>query len=104
MQASIEQLRKGFLDRVADRCMAIECILAEASDTRPTEAERLEIAQHAHKTVGVAATFGYAALGTRALEVERLMSAQGPVPSWAAARPIVDALLDEMERVLDEND
>ncbi|MDG4649226.1 Hpt domain-containing protein [Roseibacterium sp. SDUM158017] len=101
MKAGLEDLRAGFLERVADRCMTIECILAGAESICPTEAERAEIAQHAHKTVGVAATFGYAALGARALEVERLMS-PGRTPSWDASRPIIDAFLDEMERVLDE--
>jgi HPt (histidine-containing phosphotransfer) domain-containing protein len=103
MQSGIEELRAGFLDRIADRCMAIECIIAGAEGIVPTEEERDEISRHAHKTVGVAATFGYAALGARAMEVERLMSPGGRVRTWAMARPIIEGLLDEMERVLDED-
>jgi HPt (histidine-containing phosphotransfer) domain-containing protein len=102
MKAGLEDLRAGFLERVADRCLAIEGIVASAEGPRPTEAERRAIAHSAHKTAGVAATFGYGALGARALEVERLMSDPVRWPSWDAARPILDALLDEMERVLDE--
>ncbi len=100
MRAGLEDLRAGFVERVGERCLAIENILAQAEGDRPTEAERHEIERHAHKTVGVAATFGYAALGARALEVERLLG-PGRNPTWKAARPILDSFLDEMERILD---
>ncbi|MGP1357946.1 Hpt domain-containing protein [Roseicyclus sp.] len=102
MTAGIEDLRAGFLERVADRCLMIEGIIASAESARPTEDERKAIAQCAHKTAGVAATFGYGALGARALEVERMMSDPVRWPSWDAVRPMLDTLLDEMERVLDE--
>jgi HPt (histidine-containing phosphotransfer) domain-containing protein len=102
MTAGIEDLRAGFLERVADRCLMIEGIVASAKTSCPTEDERKAIAQCAHKTAGVAATFGYGALGARALEVERMMSDPVLWPTWDSVSPILDALLDEMERVLDE--
>ena len=64
--------------------------------------ERDAIQQHAHKTAGVAATFGFAILGQKALSVEQLMSHTQDELPWSVARPEVEALLDEMEDALDE--
>ncbi|WP_262876227.1 Hpt domain-containing protein [Roseicyclus sediminis] len=102
MQAGLADLRTGFLDRVADRCLEIEGIMAAAEGDELTTSERETVALHAHKTAGVAATFGFSRLGERALDVERLMTQTGDAPSWEVVRPVIEALLDEMERVLDE--
>lgn len=100
-QIDLEGLRGKFLDRITERCLAIECIVVGAEGTHPTEVERAQIAHYAHKTVGVAATFGYGTLGERARDVERIMS-PNDVPDWSTARPVINAMLQEMERILDD--
>src|SRR6056297_446047 len=106
MSASIkgDRLREG-LQALRDGCLAIEGILAELDNSDEgfvAEADREAIQQHAHKTAGVAATFGFSVLGEKALAVEQLMArADGTLP-WSVARPDIEALLDEMEDALDE--
>lgn len=104
LQAGLKELRAGFLDRVTARCLAIEAIVAGAPDDADavlSEAERKLIREQAHKTAGVAATFGFADLGAQASAVEELMSVVDPAPTWGTAGPAIEALLDEMERALD---
>jgi HPt (histidine-containing phosphotransfer) domain-containing protein len=105
LQQGLQALREGFLERITARCLAIESILAavEKNDTEyVAEADRAAIQQHAHKTAGVAGTFGFATLGEKALAVEQLMTRTRPPIPWSVARPEVEALLDEMEDALDE--
>ena len=105
LREGLQALRDGFLERVTTRCLAIEGILAELDHSDEgfvAEADREAIQQHAHKTAGVAATFGFSVLGEKALAVEQLMArADGTLP-WSVARPDIEALLDEMEDALDE--
>ncbi len=103
LKAGIHDLRAGFLDRVAERCMDIESILAEAQDRGLTAEDCRAIVHHAHKTTGVASTFGYSELGERARAVESLLSGLDGPPEWDRAQPVIEALLDEMETVLDED-
>ena len=97
----LAQLREGFLDRVAERCMAIDAIVSAETGSDMAEANRRIIAHHAHKTAGVAATFGFPRLGALALETEAAMTGTGPASEWRKARGVVERFLDEMERVLD---
>jgi HPt (histidine-containing phosphotransfer) domain-containing protein len=105
LQQGLEALRDGFLERITARCLAIEGILADAAENDEdtmSEAARDAIHRHAHKTAGVAATFGFSLLGEKALAVEQLMSRTKAPPPWSVARPEIEDLLDEMEDALDE--
>jgi HPt (histidine-containing phosphotransfer) domain-containing protein len=105
LQQGLQALRDGFLERVTARCLAIEGILAAAAECDQelvADDDRDAIQQHAHKTAGVAATFGFSVLGDRALAVEQLMSRTDCMLPWSVARPEIEALLDEMEDALDE--
>lgn len=100
-QAGIEQLRDGFLTRIAQRLMAIDAIVEGAGPGPVSHSDRRQIAHHAHKTAGVAATFGFEDLGGSAGLVERLMTSTDGDLDWTDARPAVEDLLDQMERALD---
>jgi HPt (histidine-containing phosphotransfer) domain-containing protein len=105
LQQGLQALRDGFLERVTARCLAIEAILVAAADADQelvAEDDREAIQQHAHKTAGVAATFGFSVLGDRALAVEQMMSRVDTRLPWSVVRPEIEALLDEMEDALDE--
>ncbi|MCU4654303.1 Hpt domain-containing protein [Roseibacterium sp. SDUM158016] len=101
VNAGIAKLRDGFLDRVAERVITIDAILAAASGPTIPEADVRTIVHHTHKTAGVAATFGFAELGARASEVERILTSGGAEIPWQAVRPAIETLLDEMESALD---
>lgn len=101
LQAGLAGLRDGFLDRIAQRCMAIDAIVEGAGAGPMSLADRRQIAHHAHKTAGVAATFGFDDLGGSAGRVERLLTASDADLDWAEARPAIEELLDQMERALD---
>lgn len=101
VQAGIEQLREGFLTRIAERCMAIDAIVEGAELGPVSHADRRQIAHHAHKTAGVAATFGFHDLGGSAFLVEQLLTSTDDDVDWADVRPAVEGLLDLMERALD---
>lgn len=103
LKAGIHDLRAGFLDRVAQRCLEIESVVSEAEKHGLSAEDCRLIVHHAHKTTGVASTFGYAELGERARAVESLLSGLDGPPDWGTAQPVVEALLDEMENVLDED-
>lgn len=105
LRQGLQVLRDGFLERVTTRCLAIEGILAEVEGSDEefvAEADREAILQHAHKTAGVAATFGFSVLGEKALAVEQLMARADDALPWSVVRPEIEALLDEMEDALDE--
>jgi HPt (histidine-containing phosphotransfer) domain-containing protein len=105
LQQGLQALRDGFLERITARCLAIESILAavaEGDAELVTDADRKSIQLHAHKTAGVAATFGFSVLGDKALMVEQIMSRTEADLPWSVVRPEVEALLDEMEDALDE--
>jgi HPt (histidine-containing phosphotransfer) domain-containing protein len=105
LQQGLQALRDGFLERITARCLAIEGILATAAESDEecmSQADCDAIQRHAHKTAGVAATFGFSVLGDRALAVEQLMSRTDCMLPWSVARPEIEALLDEMEDALDE--
>lgn len=105
LQQGLQALREGFLERITARCLAIESILVEAAESDAelvADADREAIQQHAHKTAGVAATFGFSVLGDKALAVEKMMSRCDTDLPWSVVRPAIEALLDEMEDALDE--
>jgi len=105
LQQGLQALRDGFLERITARCLAIEGILADAAESDEacmSRTDRDAIQRHAHKTAGVAATFGFETLGERAMAVEQLMSRADDPPPWSVARPEIETLLDEMEDALDE--
>jgi HPt (histidine-containing phosphotransfer) domain-containing protein len=91
LQQGLQALRDGFLERITARCLAIEGILADAAendeDTMSQEAARDAIHRHAHKTAGVAATFGFSLLGEKALAVEQLMSRTKAPPALVSRPP-----------------
>jgi len=105
LQQGLQDLRDGFLERITTRVLAMEAILAaamEADEEFMSDADRQAIQQHAHKTAGVAATFGLSVLGDKAFAVEGLVSRTEAALPWSVARPVVEDLLDEMEDALDE--
>ncbi len=106
LQQGLQALRDGFLERIIARCLAIECILAAAAESDAelvAGPDRESIQQHAHKTAGVAATFGFFVLGDKALAVEQMMSRTNADLPWSEVRPEIEEFLDEMEAALDDS-
>lgn len=65
-----------------------------------------QIAAIAHQVAGVAATLGYADLGSRAGRIDRMFKAvdahQPAEAIWRQAQPELEALLDALEAILDD--
>ena len=101
LQAGIDALRDGFLTRVAERVMANYAIVERGGFGPMSPADRTQIAEYAHKTAGVAATFGFFDLGGAASVVEEFLTRSDADLDWADVREAIEDLLDHMERALD---
>lgn len=98
----LAQIRRSFLSRLGDRCLAIDAILERDAGRGISREDRDFILHHAHRTAGIAASLGFGTLGTLASVVEAEWA--NIPPDAAETASAVDAthrFLDEIERVLD---
>ncbi|MBF9042895.1 hypothetical protein HKCCE4037_06130 [Rhodobacterales bacterium HKCCE4037] len=96
-------LKAGFLDRLMERCLQIETLMQQIERDGATDHLRGEIAHRAHKTAGVAQTFGYADLGLKAQEVERMWGRDFSPDRLEPCRMETERLMDAMEEILDRD-
>lgn len=98
---NLRELRDGFLERLSERCLEIETLLQMIARDGALDHLRVEIAQRAHKTAGVAPTFGFEQLGALAGTVEALWTSNFRPEAIEECVATTEAFLDEIERVLD---
>ena len=99
------EAREQFLQTVFQRVIDIEAVLASIEQQGPNANALQFIRQQAHKTAGVAGTFGLKEVGDHAADVDRsiglLMSSRRADTNWRDVRSKIDAMLDAMECALD---
>jgi|GEM_PF-1568474 len=97
--------RQRFINLAEVRVLAIEAIRQDLGRGTATADALAQVAAIAHQVAGVAATLGYADLGSRAGRIDRMFKAvdahQSPEAIWQQAQPELEALLDALEAVLD---
>ena len=95
-----------FREMIVDRILVFEA-MKRAIETNHQPAQALDkIGDLAHKIAGVAATLGYPYAGQLAAGVEQAVrdgdAARKPTQeTWGHLQPNLEALLDELERLLD---
>ena len=98
--------RQRFVSLAEARVLAIEAIRQDIGRGTALADGLAQIAAIAHQVAGVAATLGYAELGTRAGRIDRMFKAadarQQADAVWLQAQPELEALLDALEAVLDD--
>lgn len=106
----VAQLRATFVNNLEDRILDLECLKVMVVKNRQRPQALGAIASHAHKIRGVAATFGFDELGAIATEVDDRFSGFTEAPDWThdqlvkfwnASGPLLETMLDEMEKILD---
>lgn len=106
ISATLVPVQTRFREMIVDRILmfeAMKCAI-EAND-QPAQALD-KIGDLAHKIAGVAATLGYPYAGQLATGVEQAVrdgdAAGRPTQeTWGRLQPSLEALLDELERLLD---
>lgn len=98
--------RVMFQEQLVERIMALEAYRRLAGLSQQPLIEMKKIADIAHKIAGVGATLGFSAAGGLAARLDRAISdnpARCAEPWYMAevVDPILEALLDEMEALLD---
>lgn len=93
-------IRKGFLERLNARLLEIDTLLALLDKKGLTSELQDAIAQHAHKTAGVAPSFGFYRLGELARRVESAWSKELQPEKVKDAVQLTEAFLDEIEGVM----
>jgi len=98
--------RQRFINLAEARVLAIEAIRQDLGRGTAIAGGLAQIAAIAHQVAGVAATLGYADLGSRAGRIDRMFKAvdahQPAEAIWRQAQPELEALLDALEAVLDD--
>ncbi len=96
-----------FRAMIVDRILVFEA-MKNAIEANHQPAQALgKIADLAHKISGVAATLGYPYTGQLAAEVEQAVrdgdvAARSTHQTWSCMQPNLEALMDELESLLDE--
>lgn len=101
VQKKLADLKAGFVDRLMERCLEVDTLLQLIDRDGVTQRIREEIAQRAHKTAGVAKTFGFPELGDQARRVEQMWTTEFDLENLADCRNATEHLLDLMEQVMD---
>lgn len=102
LSSTIESIRPRFLGETAQRLGRMRELRAALDQPGALDAAMGEIRFAAHKTTGIAATLGYAALGRVAQDLDAALvrydgrSVRGPLPEDITV--LVDAVMDEMAR------
>jgi HPt (histidine-containing phosphotransfer) domain-containing protein len=96
-----------FREMIIDRILVFEAMKNAIEANRQPAQALGKIADMAHKIAGVAATLGYPYAGQLAAEVEQLVrdgdaTARSTHQTWSCVRPSLEALMDELESLLDE--
>lgn len=104
-------VRAGFLDALDERILDLEGLKAMVIKEQRRGEALQAIANQAHRIRGVAGTLGFEALGTLAAQVDDEFSAfcnaesrshQQLVAFWEDGGPLLESMLDEMERIMDQ--
>lgn len=104
MDDPLAPIRRSFLGRLAERCLAIDAILERGGGRGIDRDEREIIIHHAHRTAGLAASLGFGELGRLASAVELAWTRANPGDADAgAALEATLRFLDEIEQVLDDD-
>ena len=104
---SLVGVQARFRARIVDRILVFEA-MKNAIEVNHQPAQALgKIADLAHKIAGVAATLGYPYAGQLAAEVEQAVrdgdaAARSSHQTWNCVQPSLEALMDELESLLDE--
>ncbi len=101
VRPQLARIRIGFLVRLEERCLDMDR-LANAIDANGVQPHLIDaLSEHVHKISGVAATLGFARLGALAAKTDGLMTELKLQKDWIAMRDLVEALLNEVETVLE---
>jgi len=107
----VAQVRAGFLDTLDERILDLEGLKAMVIKGQKRGEALQAIANKAHRIRGVAGTLGFAALGALAGQVDDAFSAFCDAESrshqqlrafWKDGGPLLESMLDEMERLMDQ--
>ena len=98
---AIATLRIKFVDTLEERILDIEALLQYCRTAENRSRAFQEIARKAHNLAGVAPSLGFDAIGDAAREAETIAGDISASPASVVQR--VEALLDEMEVVLDQD-
>jgi len=99
-------IQTRFRESIFDRIMAFETLKKDVESGRSLRRALRDMAGLAHKIAGVAGTLGYPHVGHLAAEVDLcitlgLSDGSSPTDTWRRLHPALDALLDELETLLD---
>ncbi len=104
---SLVEIQARFRAMIVDRILMFEA-LKRAIEVNQQPAQALgAISDLAHKISGVAATLGYPHAGQLAAEIEQAIhdgnvAARSAHQTWNCIQPDLEALMDELESLLDE--
>lgn len=107
MTAALAPARAMFLGLIIERIMALEAFRKLVEHGENPQAEMTKIADIAHKISGAAATLGFIRTGQLASALDRVIT-ENPAKSAdpehfrRAVNPLLEALLVEMEALLDD--
>lgn len=92
---------------IVDRVLVFEALKKDIEANRHPAQALGKIADLAHKIAGVAATLGYPHAGELAADVELAVrngdaAATLSHRTWRGVQPVLEALLDELESLLDD--
>jgi HPt (histidine-containing phosphotransfer) domain-containing protein len=107
LATTLEPARILFCGLILDRILAFEAFRKQAASDQDADRALDDIAGLAHKISGVAASLGYGKAGELAAALERAVVApriKGTTPAHFSAKiePLLEALLVELETLLDE--
>ena len=96
-----------FRELIIDRILVFEAMKNAVEANRQPAQALGKIADMAHKIAGVAATLGYPFAGQLAAEVEQAVrdgdaAARSTHQTWSCVQPSLEALMDELESLLDD--
>lgn len=108
METALRGVRARFLSELDQRICDFEHLKTQITNGPDKPQAIRAVAALAHKIRGVAATLGFETLGTLAASVDDLFASagnQGNISEfWPYAAPLLEELLDEMERVQPDPD
>ena len=101
LQPQLARIRHRFLDRLSERCLEIETCAQQLDRTGLAAVPVTLIAQQAHKIAGVASTLGFDRLGELSAKTDAQLPHLANDEDWTTARSLIEALLEEIESVLE---
>ena len=105
--AGLIGVQTRFRALIVDRLLVFEALKKDIEANRHQAQALGKIADLAHKIAGVAATLGYPRVGGLAADIELAVrngdaAATSSHQTWRGVQPVLEALLDELEILLDD--